>query len=157
MITLIWAESNNGIIGIDNKIPWNFKKDMKFFRDSTIGKSVVMGYNTYLSIGENGLKGRNNYVLTRSREINKESISTLRSIDDVITLSQTEDLFIIGGKQVYELLMPYADRLLVTVIRKDFEGDTAMKPINRDVWRTVNCFKDIEDQTELTFFTYERK
>lgn len=124
MINLIVAVSRNGQIGIDNQLPWHIKEDLQHFKAITSGSTIVMGRKTFESIGR-PLPNRKNVVLTRDTSFKREGIHVIHSVDDVLQLSVQEDnLFIIGGGEIYTLLLPYADKLYITLVDIDIDGDT---------------------------------
>lgn len=143
MLNLIWAESKDGIIGKGNKLPWNIKTDLKFFKDTTSGHSIVMGNSTFKSLGEKPLPNRKNYVLTNNEDLltedadNNDVIYT-KNFKYFIELAKTEDVFIIGGASIYKLFMDYADKIYRTKIDKLYTGDTKAEPIDKLKWVKVS-------------------
>ena len=120
MIKIVVATSNNGVIGKDNKLLWKQSEDLKRFKSLTLGQKVVMGRKTYESIGK-PLPGRDNYVITRSlNEI--EGCKLLKSFEEVNKLEG--DIFIIGGGEIYEKFITFADEIYLTIIDCDVDGDT---------------------------------
>lgn len=157
MLNLIWAESKDGIIGKDNKLPWNIKTDLKFFKNITSGHSVVMGNSTFKSLGERPLPNRKNYVLTKNEELlnaenldNKNVIYT-KNFKYFIELSKTEDVFVIGGSSIYKLFMDYADKIYRTKIDKLYAGDTKSEPINKYEWVKVST-KHVKNNREPNLY-----
>lgn len=114
MVTIIVAMDRNGLIGAKGRLPWHLPSDLRFFRDTTLGQIVVMGSKTYESIGK-PLPNRINMVLSRK---------TGCTIERVLELSKGNNVFVIGGAEVYRQFMPLADRLIITHIDAEFEGDT---------------------------------
>lgn len=153
-LTLIWAESKNGVIGDENSLVWNLKKDMKHFRSLTKDKTIVMGRKTYESIGK-PLPYRRNIVMTRNTHKYQE-IETMDK-EKILDLAKTEDVIIIGGLQIYTLFMPYADIIYQTIINKVYEGDTMSPKISSNDFYLYEKRVEIEDKTELHFKTYKRK
>ncbi|MEJ7848133.1 MAG: dihydrofolate reductase [Pyrinomonadaceae bacterium] len=129
MIIGIVAISQNYAIGKDGKLPWHYPADLKFFKETTTGNSVVMGYNTWQSIGK-PLPNRLNIVLSRSRNIeNQPNVVVLRSVEDALTLSKylNCDLFIIGGANTYENFASAIEKWIVTEVPVNVEdADTFM-------------------------------
>ena len=124
MISLIFAMDKNNLIGKDNSLPWHYSEDLKYFRNTTRGHKVLMGDNTYLSIGK-ALPNRTNYVATLNKEF---KVSDAIIINDLISFlkeneKKEEEIFIIGGKQIYALSLPYANRLYITHIDSVHEGN----------------------------------
>jgi dihydrofolate reductase len=153
-IVIVAAIAQNGVIGKDNKLPWDppgYSEDMKHFKQLTLDQTVVMGRNTYESIIKKlhkPLPKRRNIVIT-SREI--EGVETYKSLEDAV-MDNNEDLYIIGGARLYEVALPFADRLELTHISKDYDGDTFFPDINYSEW---NLFNE-RYSGELIFRTYLR-
>jgi dihydrofolate reductase len=126
VITLIWAQDAGGDIGKDGTLPWYLPEDMARFRELTMGASVVMGRVTWDSLPERfrPLPGRRNLVLTRSPEWAAEGAERVASLEAAAALAG-ENLWVIGGGQVYSAAMPHADRLIVTELAAAFDCDTA--------------------------------
>lgn len=132
-ITMIWAMDEQRLIGKDNGMPWRLPNDMKFFRENTKGKTVVMGRKTYDSLN-GALPNRRNLVLTRNPSWGTDDAEVISDITSVLELAQDEEVMIIGGAQIYNLFMPYADKLLVTRIAQTFEGDEHFPEYDERVW-----------------------
>lgn len=132
-ITMIWAMDEQRLIGKDNGMPWHLPNDMKFFRENTKGKTVVMGRKTYDSLN-GALPKRRNLVLTRNPAWGTDDAEVISDITSVLELAQDEEVMIIGGAQIYNLFMPYADKLLVTRIAQTFEGDEHFPEYDERVW-----------------------
>ena len=128
----IVAIDRNLAIGKDGKLPWHYSADMKFFKETTIGNTVVMGRRTWLTL-KGPLKDRANVVLSRDPEMtSNDSIIVKRDVDSVIELSQKQDahLFIIGGAKVYEAFLPFVERWVVTEVPLSVEGADTFMPAN---------------------------
>lgn len=133
MIEMIAAVANNRIIGNAGSMPWHIPEDLKFFKEMTIGKKVVMGRKTFESIGR-VLPDRNTIVMTRA---DISGVTTASSMAEVMRMTQG-DCIIAGGGKVYRQFMPFlADKLYVTAIMKDVEGDTLFPTINPKVWQLL--------------------
>jgi dihydrofolate reductase len=128
----IVAVDRNLAIGKDGKLPWHYSADMKFFKETTIGNTVVMGRRTWLTL-KGPLKDRTNIVLSRDAEIrSNDSIIVMRDVDSVIGLWKKQDahLFVIGGAKVYEAFMPHIQRWVVTEVPLSVEGADTFMPAN---------------------------
>ena len=128
----IVAIDHNFAIGKDGKLPWHYSADMKFFKETTMGNTVVMGRRTWLTL-KGPLKDRTNIVLSRDPEItSNDSIIVMRDVDSVIELSKTQDahLFVIGGAKVYEAFLPHIERWVVTEVPLSVEGADTFMPAN---------------------------
>ncbi|KAF6630662.1 dihydrofolate reductase [Paenibacillus sp. EKM208P] len=143
-IIVIAAFDKNGLIGNGNELPWKIKTDMDFFKTQTIGNNVVMGRKTFESIGK-PLKNRVNIILTRNIGYKADGCLVFNSIDDILNFAKKSDkeTFIIGGKEVYDLFMPYSDKMILTQIDGEFIGDTYFPLYDYNKWRKVNSI-DIE-------------
>ena len=133
MLEMIVAHDNNRCIGKDNKLAWNIREDMQFFRKMTTGKTVVMGRKTYESIGRL-LPKRVNIILSTNKDFEVEGAKVVSSMDEVLELK--EDIVIIGGGVIYEMFLPYVSRLYVTKVDKDIKGDTFF-PVYEDQFECV--------------------
>ena len=118
MRSLIVAVSDNGVIGDNNRLPWYIPLDLKRFKNYTLGKTIVMGYNTYLSIGKL-LPNRRTVILT-SKAINECGITIYNNINDLVNTES--DFVVIGGKSVYEQLVTYVDELIITEVHQNVVG-----------------------------------
>ncbi|CAH7140349.1 dihydrofolate reductase [Vibrio chagasii] len=124
IISMIAAMANNRVIGKDNQMPWHLPADFAWFKRSTMGKPVVMGRKTYDSIGR-PLPGRLNIVISRDMNLEIEGVTTVTSIEKALDLvSDVEEVMIIGGGSIYESCLPEADKLYLTYIDFDVDGDT---------------------------------
>lgn len=151
------AKGNNGI-GLENKLLWDIKEDMKHFKNVTMGKTVVMGANTFLSIGRL-LPGRKNVVLTSNpSKFNVEGLQFASSVEEVLELSKNEDVIIIGGDSIYKQFIDHADVLHVTEVEGNFEADTFFPEIDSNKWACMLSFEGRESTEDLpyTFNLYER-
>jgi len=123
-VRLIWAQARGGVIGVDGALPWHLPEDMALFRRLTTGSTVVMGRRTWESLPERfrPLPGRTNVVLTSDPEWSADGASRAGSVAEV--LGRHESLWVIGGGAVYTAFLPHADRLVVTEVALDVDGDT---------------------------------
>lgn len=123
-LSIIVATSKNGVIGVDNKLPWHLPKDLKYFKEKTVGKKVIMGRKTFESIGR-PLPNRENIILTRNVELAIDNVSVYHDINELLTtLSENEEHVVIGGGEIYELFLPYVNKVYLTYIDSQVEGDT---------------------------------
>ncbi len=151
MITLIAAMAANRVIGKDNGLPRDYPEDMARFRALTAGKPIVMGRKTFDSIGR-PLPKRRNIVLSRSW-LSVEGVEVFSTIDEIIAATKDEaEVMILGGQTIYEQFLPYADRIELTIIHKEYEGDTYF-PVFEDRFIEVNR----ETKEWLDFVTYEKR
>ena len=159
MINMIVATSSNNQIGINNELPWHISEDLKYFRKVTNGKTVLMGRKTFESIGR-PLPNRRNIVLTRDPHFAHEGIEVVHSIKEALELCHAEEnMFIIGGGEIYAAFLPYADYLYITLVDKVIEGDTSF-PEYKDLFSLIESTPGTgpsEDGTTFTFTIWERK
>ncbi|MBR1962938.1 MAG: dihydrofolate reductase [Alistipes sp.] len=153
MISIIVAIAENGVIGDKNALLWNIKEDMRRFRTTTTGHPVIMGRKTFESIGR-PLPKRTNVVITRG-DTTFEGCEVAHSLEEAIAMFPAEDeIFIIGGAQIYAQALPLADRLYLTIVHSDYEGDTSFPEINYSEWREVSR-QEFERGEEYDFpFTF---
>jgi len=158
-INLIMAMSQNGVIGVDNEIPWRLPEDMVRFKALTKGCPVVMGRKTWDSLPAlfRPLPYRKNIVLSK-QTLSLEGAECFDNVGDVLQLCRySKDVWIIGGRNIYDLFMPLANRLEITKIHKDFEGDV-LAPTIDSTWVLQNASVSYSALNELkyTFETYTR-
>ena len=136
MISIIVAVAENGVIGDKNTLLWNIKEDMRRFRTTTTGHPVVMGRKTFESIGR-PLPKRTNVVITRG-DSEFEGCLVAHSIEEAVKMfSPDEEVFIIGGAQIYKQALPLADKLYLTIVHRNYEGDTSFPEIDYSEWQEV--------------------
>ncbi|WOZ36352.1 dihydrofolate reductase [Paenibacillus polymyxa] len=158
-ISMIWAMAQNGVIGRDNSLPWRLPRDMAFFKEQTINKTVLMGRKTWESFGGKSLPNRCNVVLTRDESYQAEGAEVIHTLEEGLQLAQQEELMVIGGAEIYSLFWPHADRLIVTRIEETFEGDTTFPDLDWSDWTIVSETPGIKDDKNLydyRFVVYER-
>lgn len=119
----IWAESQNGIIGNGDQLPWHIPSELKHFKRLTTGHSVVMGYRTALGLKNKTFANRNMILYSNHSVDSSFKNFTVMDFNDILNLAKTEDVFIAGGKSTYEDFLPFVDAVIRTVILKDYEGD----------------------------------
>jgi dihydrofolate reductase len=157
-ISMIAAMDKNRVIGMDNDIPWKLPRDQAYFRKITLDHTIIMGRKNYESMGK-PLDRRKNVILSRSVDA-IEGCEVFKSIDQVLSIYGEEDeLFIIGGEEIYKQFLPYANRLYITLIDHEFEGDTYFPLINKDLWEVAsvtNGETDKDNPYNYTFYVYER-
>ena len=162
MLSIIVAKAQNNIIGKDNKLLWHIPEDLKRFKDITTGHTIIMGRKTFESLGR-VLPNRKHIVFTQNPDfkVNDENVKIVHSMLEIQEyIENKEENFVIGGAMIYNLLMPYVNKMYITEIHKDFEGDTVFPKINLDIWKEVSREKgeDIEqNDLEYDFVVYERK
>ncbi|WP_183255434.1 type 3 dihydrofolate reductase [Anoxybacteroides tepidamans] len=161
MISLIVAMDRNRVIGKDNKLPWHLPADLAYFKRVTMGHPIIMGRKTFESIGR-PLPGRENIVVTRNRSFQPEGCTVIHSIDDIqkIAAERDEEVFVIGGAELFQASLPFAGRLYITKIDASFPGDTFFPPFHEEDWCLVSSEKGPKDEKnpyDYVFLLYERK
>src|SRR5690625_2459203 len=144
MLSLIVAMGANNVIGYENDMPWHLPKDLKFFRETTTGHTVIMGRKTYESIGK-PLPNRKNIVLTRSETNFPEGVEVMNDIKAIYELNAQqpyEEIFIIVCGKSYKQVMPLADRMYITEIYYTFDVDTFFSKFSEKEWTLTNKLKD---------------
>jgi len=137
MVALIAAMAKNRVIGKAGKIPWNLPEDMAHFRELTMGHVIVMGRRTYEEIGH-PLPGRRTYLISSTMQVEDENCHTVLSLQEVLKREKDNDIFICGGAMLYREGMEVADRLYMTEIDQEIEGDTYFPEINLDQFEVVD-------------------
>ncbi|MGB6602763.1 MAG: type 3 dihydrofolate reductase [Steroidobacteraceae bacterium] len=160
LVSLIVAMANNRVIGRGNALPWRLPSDLKRFRALTLGKPVLMGRGTFESIGR-PLTGRVNLVLTRAAGWAAEGTLTVRTLAEALErASDSPELVVIGGAQVYALALPTARRIYLTHVHAEVPGDTFFPAFEPGEWRDVESSAQPADERHaypLTFVTLERR
>lgn len=155
MINLIVALDQNNLIGKDNDLPWHYKEDLKYFKETTMNQTVLMGKKTFYSIvSRTGklLPNRKMIVATLDKSFSYEGVEVVNDLIDFLK-NIKEDIFVIGGSQIYKLSLPYVDRLYITHVNKAYEGNVYFPPIDWNKYKKISQL----DSGELSFCVYERK
>ena len=159
MISIIVAIAQNGTIGDNNSLLWHIKEDMRFFRTTTSGHAVIMGRKTFESLGSKPLPKRKNIVITRS-DLTFEGALTAHSLEEAIAMAEgDEEMFIIGGAQIYRAALAVADRMYITRVERDYEGDTSFPEVDYIQWRLVSeerHERGEEYEWPFSFLIYDR-
>lgn len=162
VISIIAAMGRNRVIGIKNTLPWKLPADMARFRQLTLGKPIIMGQKTFESIGK-ALPGRINIVLTREERFQAPSCVIARSIEQALQVAKNTDakeVMIGGGASVYQQFLPLADRLCLTLIEGEFEGDAFFPEFNYQDWEETERVENESDKDnpyQYTFLTLQKK
>lgn len=158
MISLIVAHDVNFVMGKDNKMPWHIKEDLAYFKKMTMGKAMVMGRKTFESIGK-ALPGRLTVIVTRNTEYKAEGAQVVQDFEKAIQIAShyADEVMVIGGGEIFNLALPIADRLYVTLIEKPYEGDTFF-PNYGEEWQVVEESEEKvnDDGTRYKFLVYEK-
>ncbi|MDP6641937.1 MAG: dihydrofolate reductase [Candidatus Nanoarchaeia archaeon] len=155
---IIVAASENNVIGLEGKIPWEIPEDMERFKKLTSNHPVIMGSKTFFSIPKKyrPLPDRKNIVLSRSME-DSEGIYVARTVDEALELAEDEDTYVIGGGDVYEQFFFLANKIELTRVHREYKGDTFFPEIDSDVWKEVEKQSKIHEDLLYSFITYEKR
>lgn len=160
-ISLIVAMSKNRVIGRDNKMPWHLSADLKRFRAITMNSPILMGRKTFESIGK-PLDGRTNLILSKNINYQPQGCLVFQSLESALNEAKKygEEIFIIGGATLYEIALPLANRLYLTDIQAEFEGDTLFPEFDVNEWNEIACEQiDNDEKVDFSyrFLTLEKK
>ncbi|TDT37858.1 dihydrofolate reductase [Halospina denitrificans] len=140
---LIVAMSRNRVIGRNNALPWYLPEDLRYFKQVTYGKPIIMGRKTQESIGR-PLPGRQNLVVTRDPHWQRDGVTVVNSLDEALSRAEAqayidggEERVVIGGSQIYAEALPVADRLYMTEVHAEVEGDTFFPEVDWDQWHEI--------------------
>ena len=148
LISAIVAMAENRVIGRNNQLPWHLPADLKHFKTITTGHSILMGRKTYESIGK-PLPNRRNYVITRNRQFQASGCIVVSSLEAALQQSadnKADELFIIGGTQVYQQAMPFVQRLYLTIVHDVFEGDAFFPALEESKWEERERERHVSDE-----------
>lgn len=138
MVSLIWAMTDERVIGINNSLPWKLPADMKWFRQHTLGKPIIMGRKTFESFGSKPLPQRLNIIVTNDGDYQAKGALVSTSIEQALTLAgDVEEVMIIGGSSLYQQTLPLAHRLYMTIVHADVQGDAWFPEFDLQQWREV--------------------
>lgn len=164
--SLIVALSQNHVIGRNNKLPWYLPNDLKYFKEVTMGKPIVMGRKTFESIGK-PLPGRVNIVVTRNTDWSAEGVKVVHSLEEAFQLAESiaeidgqNELMIIGGDQIYKASLDLVDRMYLTEVHRHVEGDAYFPEFDRSQWSELGRedYKAEEPNPyDYSFVVYDRK
>ncbi|RMH36743.1 MAG: type 3 dihydrofolate reductase [Gammaproteobacteria bacterium] len=160
IVSLVCAMTRNRVIGRENQMPWHLPADLAHFKRVTLGKPVVMGRRTFESIGR-PLPGRHNIVLTRDHTFSAPGASVVHSLDDAIQLAgEAEEIMIIGGANLYAQALPISERMYLTLIEAELEGDAYFPTWSTDDWEIeTETFRPADEKNafNLRFLNLVRK
>ena len=142
-LALIWAMSRNRVIGRNNALPWHLSEDLRYFKRVTMGKPIIMGRKTWESIGR-PLPGRTNIVITRDQSFQAAGARVVHSLDDALRLAEhigviegAEEAIVIGGAEIYALALPKAERLYLTQVHAEVQGDAWFPEFDVSQWQEL--------------------
>lgn len=156
-LSIIVAMSSNRVIGVNNTLPWHISDDLKHFKSLTTGHTIIMGRKTYESIGR-PLPNRRNIVISRNTEASYEGAEVVHSIEDAFSICKNDnEVFVIGGSNIYEQALSLVDYIYITEIKKSFSGDAFFPEINKQMWIESSRENHItNDGLEFSFVKYQK-
>lgn len=162
-ISIIVAKAKNNVIGKDNQLPWHLPGDLKHFKKTTVGHHVIMGRKSFESMGK-PLSNRTSIVITRNKNYTVPEghyvVHDLSSALEVTLSKSLNQVFILGGAEIFILALPFVDELIITEVNAIPEGDTFFPSVNYDQWKKIshrNFYKDEKNKYDYSFQTYQRK
>lgn len=165
MISFVVAVGKNNVMGKNNRLPWRLPADVRFFKETTLSgsKTMIMGRKTFESLPR-VLPGRKHYILTTNKEYKPpahEDVFVFHSVEEILAkLDPAQEYFVIGGAEIFKLFFPYADRIYLTRIHENFDGDTFFPAYDESEWELVSCREGIVDEKNKyphTYYVYDRK
>ncbi|MBL8642289.1 MAG: dihydrofolate reductase [Rhodospirillaceae bacterium] len=164
IVALIVARAENGVIGVDGKLPWHISEDLKFFKAQTVGKPVIMGRKTYASIGK-PLPRRTNIVVTRDKTWTAEGVVVAHDLATALAVGYedahrtgADEVMVIGGAEIYAQVLPHARRIYLTEVHRAYDGDAKLN-LDLTGWEETRCAPHKNDkpgEPDFTFVTLER-
>ena len=165
-VVMIAAVARNGVIGAENDMPWKLPTDLKHFKKLTLGKPVVMGRKTFLSFGGRPLPGRPHVIISRNPDYAPQGAQAVTSLEaglktakDIAAETGADEIIVMGGGQIYAQAMPFANRLEITEVDAEPDGDTRFPEIDPDVWKETARTQGEQserDTAPFAFVTYLR-
>ena len=161
VVSLIAACDKNRVIGYQNQLPWSIPADLKYFKATTLNKPIVMGRKTFDSIAK-ALPGRTNIVITRQHNWSAPNVVVVASLEQAISQAAATgagEVMVVGGAQIYAESIAIADRLYITEVHAEYEGDTWFPEIDTQCWyeaKREDHFSALNDAVGYSFVTYER-
>jgi dihydrofolate reductase len=160
-ISMIAAMTDERVIGIENRLPWKLPNDMKWFRQHTLGKPIIMGRKTFESFGSKPLPDRTNIIITRDESYQANGSVVVHSIEEALQAAgKVDEVMVIGGASFYEQMLPRADRLYLTFVHARIEGDAWFPAIDFSQWQEVQRIdNEVDEKNPLahSFVILERK
>lgn len=156
-ISLLVAADENNVIGLNNQLPWHLPADLKYFKNQTWGLPVVMGRKTFESIGK-PLAGRTNIVITRNAAWAFENVAVAHTLQEALTIGQqagANEIFVIGGAEVFKSALPIARRIYLTRIHHHFDGDVYFPEFSKTDWQLVTHHTHQPDEKNKYAYTFE--
>lgn len=161
IVSVIAAVSENGVIGNDNDLPWHLPEDLKFFKRTTLGHPIIIGRKTFESFGGRPLPKRRNLIITRNPEYSATGAEVFMSLEEALgSCADDEEVFVCGGAQIYEMALPQANRLYLTLVHAVIDGSVCFPEYDTNAWHCVDSKPRDADEANpirLTWQRFERK
>ena len=157
-ISLVVAASENNVIGKNNQLLWHLPKDMKFFKNVTWAMPVVMGRKTFESMGSKPLSGRKNIIITRKSDWKAEGVSVVNSLEAAVALASElnyNEIFVIGGGEIYLIAFQKANKIYMTRVHAEIEGDTYFPVIEKNDWSLTSNVNNAADEKHAYAFSFQ--
>jgi len=158
-ISFIFAMDIQQAIGLNNDMPWRLPADQAYFKKTTLEHAVIMGRKTYESMGNKPLSGRTNVILTRNPDFAAEGCVIEHSIEAVQVRFPEEEVFVIGGADIFQLFMPVVDRMYITLIEHEFAADTFFPDFDIEEWELVSSKEGVTNEKNpytFSFLVYDK-
>ncbi|UUX34405.1 dihydrofolate reductase [Fundicoccus culcitae] len=157
MITFVYAQDSNGTIGYQNQLPWSLPSDLAFFKQTTMGHTMLMGRKTFDSMNQRLLPGRQTVVMTNQANYGKDidGLLVVHTEAEVLDLAQDQEIMVIGGAKIFEVFLPYADRIIRTMIEGEFPSDVTVPEIDTNEWHLDKVEEGVVDEKNLYPHRYE--
>lgn len=157
-ISIIAAIAQNNALGINNQLIWHLPDDLQFFKKTTLNATIIMGRKTFESIGK-ALPKRKNIVISSNTNFNAPNCTVVQNLNDAILQADSEEVFIVGGANIYNQCMQIAHKMYITHVHHVFEADTFFPVINPALWKIISKedhFKDEKHAYDFSFVIYEK-
>lgn len=159
-VSLIVAVADNGVIGVTGAMPWKISSDLKYFKEKTMNKPILMGRKTFESIGR-ALPGRDNVVVTRNEQFEHEGVYTVRSVALGLELAErlaeekgVDEIMVIGGGEIYAQTLTFADRIYKTEVHADVVGDVILPELDPERWQEISRETPQQQEGDSAPFSY---
>ena len=153
-ISLIFAASENNVIGKNNQLPWHLPADLKFFKNTTTGHHIIMGRKTYESVGK-PLPNRTNVIITRDTNYQADGCVVVKSMEEALNVAKNDvEIFITGGGEIFKQAIPVANKIYFTKIHHSFEGDSYAPQIDPLIWKEIKREDHMPDEKNKYAYSF---
>lgn len=157
-ISLIAAMAKNRTIGVDGGLPWHLKKDLQYFKQQTLGKPMVMGRKTFQSFGEKPLPKRPHIIITRDKNYKPQGVDVCHSLESALELAagMSDEVMVIGGGEIYKAALPYCDKIYLTEVDINVDGDTLFPDFDKNIFPETSRVNENDNGIQFDYVTYEK-